>query len=356
MRGKNSVGFIILILSVIVLPHIITNDYYLGSLIFTGLNSLACIGLCLLMGYAGQISIGHGAFVAIGAYGAGILTANYGWSPWPAMGFSMLLAAFVAIILGIPALRLKGHYLAMATLGFASIVHVVTVAAVDVTGGPSGIVNIPRPNLFGYLLDTDTRYFYFVWAVVIIGVYCAFNLIDSRVGRGLRALHGSEDAAASLGIPVTWYKVQVFILSAVYASLSGSLYACYVNYIDPGPFDVSYSVLLITMVAVGGLHNIWGALTGAVVLSLLPEFLSFISDYLRLFGIRYQQDYNTLVYGMILLFIMLFLPEGIFSGLRGGLARVFAVFKKSGQASLEGEFAGQSSAEKLLGSLSGHDQ
>ncbi len=334
-----------MVLMVILLPQVITNDYYLGVLIFTGLSVLACIGLCLLMGYAGQISIGHGAFVAIGAYGAGILTANYAWSPWPAMGCSLLMAVFVAIVLGIPALRLKGHYLAMATLGFASIIHVVSVAAVDLTGGPSGIVNIPRPGVFGYLLRTDTRYFYFVWGIVIAGIYCAFNLIDSRVGRGLRALHGSEDAAASLGIPVTWYKVQVFILSAVYASVSGSLYAYYVNYIDPGPFDISYSVLLVTMVAVGGLHNIWGALTGAVALSLLPELLSFVSDYLRLFGIEYQQDYDTLVYGLILLLIMLFLPEGIFLGLRGALTRPWAFF----------ENAAPPSAATSSGSLSGHD-
>ena len=345
MRGKNSAGLILLILLVIFLPQVITNDYYLGILIFTGLNSLACIGLCLLMGYAGQISIGHGAFVAIGAYGAGILTANYAWSPWPAMGCSLLMAVFVAIVLGIPALRLKGHYLAMATLGFASIIHVVSVAAVDLTGGPSGIVNIPRPGVFGYLLRTDTRYFYFVWGIVIAGIYCAFNLIDSRVGRGLRALHGSEDAAASLGIPVTWYKVQVFILSAVYASVSGSLYAYYVNYIDPGPFDISYSVLLVTMVAVGGLHNVWGALTGAVALSLLPELLSFVSDYLRLFGIEYQQDYDTLVYGLILLLIMLFLPEGIFSGLRGALTRGWSY----------SENAAPPSAATSSGRLTGHD-
>ncbi|MDA8404895.1 MAG: branched-chain amino acid ABC transporter permease [Desulfobacteraceae bacterium] len=345
MREKNSAGLILLVLMVILLPQVITNDYYLGVLIFTGLSVLACIGLCLLMGYAGQISIGHGAFVAIGAYGAGILTANYAWSPWPAMGCSLLMAVFVAIVLGIPALRLKGHYLAMATLGFASIIHVVSVAAVDLTGGPSGIVNIPRPGVFGYLLRTDTRYFYFVWGIVIAGIYCAFNLIDSRVGRGLRALHGSEDAAASLGIPVTWYKVQVFILSAVYASVSGSLYAYYVNYIDPGPFDISYSVLLVTMVAVGGLHNIWGALTGAVALSLLPELLSFVSDYLRLFGIEYQQDYDTLVYGLILLLIMLFLPEGIFLGLRGALTRPWAFF----------ENAAPPSAATSSGSLSGHD-
>ena len=314
------------------LPFLVTNDYYLGVLIFTAFNCLACIGLCLLMGYTGQISIGHGAFIAIGAYTSGILTSKFAWSPWLAMLCGILLVIVIAFCLGIPALRLKGHYLAMATLGFASIVHIIAVAAVDLTGGPSGLVNIPRLDLFGYVLSSDTQYFYFSWGVVALGVYIAFNLINSRVGRGLQAIHGSEDAAASLGINITSYKVQIFILSAVFASISGSLYAYYMNYIDPGPFDVSHSVLLVTMVAVGGLHNIWGSLIGAIVLSLLPELLSFLSDYLQVLGIEYQPDYDTLVYGGILLIIMLFLPEGIFVGLGNAIRYIkSSITKLSGK-------------------------
>lgn len=334
MKGKDSAGFLALIIAIIATPFLVTNDYYLGVLIFTAFNCLACIGLCLLMGYAGQISIGHGAFVAIGAYTSGILTAKLAWSPWIAMLCGIILVIVIAFCLGIPALRLKGHYLAMATLGFASIVHIVAVAAVDLTGGPSGIVNIPRLDLFGYVLNSDRQYFYFSWAVVALGVYIAFNLINSRVGRGLQAIHGSEDAASSLGINITSYKVQIFILSAVFSSISGSLYAYYVNYIDPGPFDVMHSVLLVTMVAVGGLHNIWGALIGAIVLSLLPEFLSFLSDYLQVLGIQYQPDYDTLVYGGILLIIMLFLPEGIFKGIDSTLGLAKSSFNKfSGRGS-----------------------
>ncbi len=329
MKGKHSAGFFALIGAIMVMPLLVTNDYYLGVLTFTAFNCLTCVGLCLLMGYAGQISIGHGAFVAIGAYTTGILTTKLAWSPWLAMLCGVVLVLVIAFCVGIPALRLKGHYLAMATLGFASIVHVVAVAAVDLTGGPAGIVGIPRLNLFGYVLNSDKQYFYFAWSAVAAGVYIALNLIYSRVGRGLQALHGSEDAAASLGINITAYKVQIFMLSAVFASVSGSLYACYVNYIDPGPFDVMHSVLLITMVAVGGLHSIWGALTGAVVLSLLPEILSFLSDYLQVVGIQYQPDYDTLVYGGILLIIMLFLPEGIFSGISSVLSRVRLLFGKT---------------------------
>lgn len=315
MQGRDIAGLMALIAAVIAAPLIIGNDYYLGVLIFAAFNCLACIGLCLLMGYAGQISLGHGAFVAIGAYAAGIFTTSLGWSPWMAILAGVFIVAAVAALVGIPTLRLKGHYLAMATLGFASIVHILAVATVEVTGGPSGLLNIPRISVFGYELDSDLKYFYFSWAVVVVGLYVAFNLINSRIGRGLRALHGSEDAAASLGINITAYKIQVFVLSAVYASISGSLYAYYINYIDPGPFGVMHSVLLVTMVAVGGMHKIWGAFTGAILLSLLPEVLSFSTNYLKVIGIAYKPDYDILVYGGILLLIMLFLPEGVFEGL-----------------------------------------
>jgi branched-chain amino acid transport system permease protein len=277
MKAKDYLGIGALAVLMAVMPHLVGNDYYLGVLIFTALNCLTCIGLCLLMGYAGQISIGHSAFVAIGAYISAIFTTKMGWSPWAAMGLGVVISSIVAIIVGIPTLRLKGHYLAMATLGFASIVHIICVAAVEVTGGPAGLSGIPRLNVFGFLLDTDMKNFYFSWGVVILGLYLAVNLIHSRVGRGLRAIHGSEDAASSLGVNITVDKIKVFLLSAIFASLSGSLYAHHVQYIDPGPFDVGHSVLLVTMVAVGGIHSIWGAITGAVLLTLLPEFLSFMS-------------------------------------------------------------------------------
>jgi branched-chain amino acid transport system permease protein len=336
MMAKDYIGIGVLTAVIIAVPHLITNDYYLGVLVFTAFNCLACTGLCLLMGYAGQISIGHGAFIAIGAYTSAILTTKLGWSPWVSMGCGVVIAIFVAFFVGIPTLRLKGHYLAMATLGFASIVHIVTVAAVDFTGGPSGISSIPRLELFGFPLNSDTKFFYFSWAIVIAGVFLALNLIHSRVGRGLKAIHGSEDAASSLGVNITVYKIKIFVLSAIYASISGSLYAHYVLYIDPGPFDVAHSVLLITMVAVGGLHNIWGALTGAVLLSLLPEFLSVLSDSLQGYGIRYQTDYDTLIYGGILLFIMLFLPEGLFDGLGRSVKAVYDLKNKFAKGRSQG--------------------
>lgn len=328
MAQRDYFGLIIVAVIVTLIPRLIENDYYIGILVFTALNCLTCMGLCLLMGYAGQISLGHSAFYGIGAYATGILTVTLAWSPWIAMGAGACFTALVAVVVGVPSLRLKGHYLAMATLGFGAIVHIVFVAAVDLTGGPSGIAGIPHLDLFGIELSTDKSFFYFSWAVVILGLFFALNLIHSRVGRGLRAIHGSQDAAGSLGVNTARYKIQIFILSAVYASVAGSLYAGFVNYIDPGPFDVMHSVLLVTMVAVGGMHNIWGALIGAVLLSILPEFLSELSDYFGGVGISYNPDYDMLIYGGILLAIMLFLPGGLVEGIRNLLRFCFNAVDK----------------------------
>jgi branched-chain amino acid transport system permease protein len=329
MPRKDYFGLFLFLVGIVLTPFIIINEYYLSVLVFAAFNCLACIGLCLLMGYAGQISIGHAAFIGIGAYISAICTVKLGWSPWAAMLAGMAASGLVAVTVGVPSLRLKGHYLAMATLGFGAIVHVIAVAAVDVTGGPAGINDIPSLTLAGFAIDTDQRFFYFSWIVVFMGLFLALNLIHSRFGRGLRAIHGSEDAASAAGVKTATYKIKIFVLSAVYASVAGSLYASYVNYIDPGPFDVMHSVLLVTMVAVGGMHNLWGAITGAVLLSLLPEFLSLASEYSQGLGVEYSSDYDTLIYGGILLAIMLFLPEGLMAGLVAMAKRVKGVLLQS---------------------------
>lgn len=315
MEGREYIRLLALCGAILLVPHLVTNDYYLGILVFAAFNCLSCVGLCLLMGYAGQISLGHAAFMGIGAYASGILTTQLGWSPWLALGAGLLISAGIALLIGLPSLRLRGYYLAMATLGFGSIVHIVAVAAVDLTGGPGGLIGIPQLQIGGMALDSDLKYFYFAWAAVVLGLFLALNLIHSRTGRALRAIHGSEAAAAACGVHTAAYKIQIFVLSAMYASLAGSLYAAYVSYIDPGPFDIMHSVLLVTMVAVGGMHRVWGAMVGAVLLSLLPELLSLVSEWLQQYGIAYKADYDTLIYGGILLAIMLFLPGGLLEGM-----------------------------------------
>jgi branched-chain amino acid transport system permease protein len=338
MAKKDYAGLLLMAFALAIMPKFIQNEYYIGILVFTAFNCLVCIGLCLLMGYAGQISLGHAAFFGLGAYISGILTTRLAWSPWPSMLAAVILVTIVAVIVGVPSLRLKGHYLAMATLGFGAIVHIVFVAAVDLTGGPSGINNIPKFKFFSIALDSDTKFFYFSWAMVILALFFSLNLIHSRVGRALRAIHGSENAAGAAGVNTVTYKIQVFIISAIFAAVAGSLYASYVSYIDPGPFDVMHSVLLVTMVAVGGMHTIWGAVTGSILLSLLPEFLSSFEEYFNAIGLAYQPDYDTLIYGAILLAIMLFLPGGISQGVVGFVrltSKPFSRVKSNGGQGIE---------------------
>jgi len=299
MIKNNYIALLILAVAIALLPLAISNIYYLGILVFVGIYTIITIGLSLLMGYAGQISLGHAAFFGLGAYASGILTVHLDIPPvWAAL----LAAAFtglVAFLIGIPTLRLKGHYLAMATLGFGQIVYIVFNSWIDMTGGPSGFGNIPRLSLFGVVFNTDIKFFYLVWGLVVLGLFFSFNLIHSRPGRALRTMHTSEVAAGTLGINTAWYKIKIFVISAVYASIAGSLYAHFVTFLSPGTFGISFSILLVTMVVFGGRFSLWGALLGTVVLTILPESL------------RVIKDYDVLVYGTVLLLVMIFLPRGL---------------------------------------------
>lgn len=297
---KNYFKALAIFIGAMALLGFLRNPYYVGVLVFFGINAIITTGLSLLMGYAGQISLGQAAFYGIGAYTSGVLTAKLGMPVWIGFITAVLLTAMIAYIVGIPTLRLKGHYLAMATLGLGEIVHIVFNELLSLTGGPSGFGNIPLIKILGIELNNDFLYYVLVWAVFSFIFFISLNLIDSRIGRALRAIHKSETTALTLGINIAKLKLQVFILSAVYASIAGFLYAHYVTFLSPGTFSLNFSVLLVTMVAVGGMENIWGALIGTGVLTLLPE-------YLRIF-----KDYDILIYGVILISIMLFRPEGLY--------------------------------------------
>ncbi len=302
MGRKNYFRLLGLVIVVAVLPLFIRGDYYLSVLVFMGINGLVVMGLSLLMGYAGQISLGHAAFYGIGAYSTGVLTTHFGYSVYTAFLFGVGLSVMVAILVGIPALRLKGHYLAVATLGIGEIVYIVFNEWMSLTGGPSGLSNIPPFHLGGFSFGSTLRFYYLVWGVILLALWFSLNVIHSRVGRALRSMHGSETAAGAMGVNIAFLKIQVFILSAVFASVGGSLYAHFVSFIAPSNFGLTVSMLFLMMGVIGGIHNIWGALLGALLLTFLPE-------YLRVFD-----QYDILVYGAILLLILLFMPEGFLEG------------------------------------------
>jgi branched-chain amino acid transport system permease protein len=303
--GKNNRNILLGLIVFLVLFPVLVNKveaigHYLDVMIFVGIYSLINMGLSLLMGYAGQISLGHAAFYGIGAYTSGILCSQLSLSPWLAMAAGALLTALVAYIVGVPSLKLKGHYLAMATLGFGVIVHIFFNEEVELTGGPSGFSDIPGLEILGFSLDSELRYYIVVWVLVILALVFSLNVIHSRIGRALRSLHDSEVAADAMGVETARFKVMIFVLSAVYASVAGSLYTHYIGFLSPSSFDLFLSIKLVMMVVVGGMHSIWGALLGTWLLTFLGN------EWLHVF-----HDFDILVYGAILLGIVMFLPEGL---------------------------------------------
>ncbi len=301
------------------IPLIIKSNYYLSVLIIIGTYTLITVGLCLLMGYAGQVSLGHAAFFGIGAYASGILSTTFHVNPWLAMILAALITAIIAYAIGAPILKLKEHYLALASLGFGIIIYFVFVQWGDLTGGPSGLVGIPLLNIGKFEFNNDTRYYYLVWIMAVLGIVAANNLVHSRIGRALRAIHGSEVAAESMGVDTARMKVKIFMISAIYGSIAGSLYAHYVTFISPSPFGFKASVEFVLMAVVGGLTSVWGPLFGVTAVTVLTEFLRDIVPHIIPSA---GGEFEIIFFGIILIIIMVFLPEGLTAGLVSLVERV----------------------------------
>ncbi len=303
MQLKTHLPYLAFAAAVTVTGLLVNNFYTLQVLIFIGINTLLALGLNMLMGYAGQISLGHAAFYGLGAYASAVLTVHYQWSPWLALAAALVLVGAVAWLVGLPTLRLSGYYLGMGTLGFGMIVFIVFRECGSLTGGASGLVGIPPLAVWGIDLGEPQRFFFLVWGLVLGFMIICRRLIGSRVGRALRAIHDSEQAARAVGVDTHRFKLQVFVMSAVMAALAGFLYAHLIGFISPESFNFMVSVRLVTMVVIGGMASVWGALLGAGLLTLLPEWLHAFADF------------EMIVYGAILIGVMIFLPQGLTRGL-----------------------------------------
>ncbi len=276
------------------------NDFLLTIAVFIGINVIVVFGLSLLMGYAGQISLGHAGLYGLGAYTSAILSTKLHLNPFLTIIAGAILAGAAAYLIGLPALRLRGHYLAMATLGAGIIIQIFFVEFSGLTGGPIGISSIPPFSIGKFLFDTNISFFYLVLAVVIITLVLALNVVRSQKGRALRAMHQNETAAASIGIDVERQKLFIFILSGVFAGLAGGLYAHYVTYISPDTFGLAMSISLVTMVVIGGSENLMAAALGAVLVTVISEYF------------RQYQDWSLFFFGATLVLVMIFAPRGLF--------------------------------------------
>lgn len=317
------------------------------TIVRVGLLTTVVVGLNLLMGFAGQISLGQASFYGLGAYFTGILTARAStiglppfiadgwWWPWLLMLGGMIVTGIFAYFVGRPILRLKGHYLGLATLGLGVVIAIlfrenfgISPTTLSLTGGGDGIAGVPRLRIGSFELWPVARYYYLVWIVAILGIILALNIVNSRVGRALRALNASDIAAETIGIDTSHYKTWVFVISTMYASLAGSLYAHFQSALSPPTFDFVASLELVVMAAVGGMASIWGAPFGVAVIFSIRELLR-ARMHLLLDGST--GAYEVVAFGLILVLIMIFTPDGVLKGFTNLIAKLSAKLRPRAQ-------------------------
>jgi branched-chain amino acid transport system permease protein len=296
-------GLLALAIVIVVLPFLLPNRYYYDVVILVGINALVVVGLNLLIGYAGQISLGHAGFFGLGAYASAVLPERFDIPPIAALVIGTVGVGLLAFVIGRPILRLKGHYLAVATLGMGALIFMVLNNEQDLTGGPDGM-SVQRLVIFGYALRGVQTWYWIVAGTLFAGTWLALNLIDSPTGRALRALHDSEIAARVNGVDVVRYKLTAFVISAVYASLAGSLNAHYSGFITPTSAGFLNSIELVTMVVLGGMGSTFGGIFGAAVLTALPQFLTVF------------QEYEQAILGLIIVVCMIFMRHGLLPSLQ----------------------------------------
>lgn len=314
-------GLVILAVIILILPIFMNNPFHYDMATQIAIYAATVVGLNLLVGFAGQISLGHAGFFGAGAYFSAVMTGTYGWTPLPTMLAAAVAVGALAWLVGRPILKLKGHYLSMATLAIGFIIAIVINNEGWLTGGPDGMP-VPPFSIFGWELSSFNQYsifgikfggevawYFFAGFILLVAVWIAQNIIDSPIGRALRSVHGSEIAARVVGVDTAYYKSLVFVVSAVYASIMGSVFAHFSGFITPHLASFEQSIILITMVVLGGMASTFGVILGAVVLMLLPQLLA---DF---------QELEMMLFGLILMLTMIFMPKGLFPTLQEKLAK-----------------------------------
>jgi branched-chain amino acid transport system permease protein len=276
----------------------------------TGIYVVLLVGLALFLGYGGQFSFAQAVFYGVGAYTSAILTTKYSVSPLLALTISSVAGGVIALVLSAPLVRLRGYYLAVATLALCQIFYVLVVQSFDVTGGPTGIYSIPPFSILGWEVNTTWGYHYLVWAIAAGSLLFARNIMASPVGRALKALQSSEHAAMVLGVDVDGLRTKIFVFTGVTGALAGSLFAHYVSYVSPGSFTLELSIWLVVALAVGGVRSTTGVLLGAAFTTVFPFLLG-----------KYQ-SFNMLLFGAVLMVVLKFSPDGILGLGKGVLAKL----------------------------------
>lgn len=314
---SDKIRWSLLLLLALVLPLFVTNNYYLHVINLAGIYTLITLGLNLLSGYTGQVSMGQAGFFAIGTYTAALLALNFNMPFAVCAIAAIIVAGIFGMIIAVPAMRLSGAYLVLATVGFGEIVRLVILNWTPVTRGAAGLTGIPVLEVFGFKVLSEQSFYYFILFLVVLGFYIAYKLAHSKIGRTFSAIREDELAAEAMGVPVNRYKISAFVISALYAGLAGAVYGVFSGVASPDNFTFDDSVAFLCMSVIGGNRSIAGAFIGAFALTILSEAL------------RALQTYRLILYGAILIYTVIYMPQGLIGVMRSVKER----FVKPGGAS-----------------------
>jgi branched-chain amino acid transport system permease protein len=312
MTSRRSMAVVAVVVAALILPLVLRGPYHRHLLVLAGLFVLMALGFDLVLGYLGELSLGHAAFFGIGAYTTALLTRNFA-VPFPLdLVLAALFTGVFGFLIGAPSLRLKGPYFAIVTFGFAEILRLVVLNWTSVTRGPMGLPDVPHAHLGSFTIQTELGYYYVVLVLIGIAIVVTRRLIDSTVGHAFLAIRENDELAAAVGIATFRFKLRAFVIGTIITGAAGSVYARYVHFVDPTALSFYYTVTVVSMVIVGGQGSIAGTILGALVFSLLPEYL------------RVAERARLVIFGALLMAAIVFLPEGLRGLWRRRPARVHA--------------------------------
>ena len=296
---SRTTGVVAVAAAALALPLVLPGPYHRHVLVLAGLFTLMALGFDLVLGYLGELSLGHAAFFGIGAYTTALLTRHFGM-PFP---LDLLLAGLFTgvfgLLIGAPSLRLRGPYFAIVTFGFAEILHLVALNWTSLTRGPMGLPDIPHPQLGPFRITTELGYYYLVLALIGVAMLATRRLLESTVGHAFLAIRENEELASAAGIPTFRFKLLAFVIGMIFAGAAGSVYARYVHFVDPTALSFYYTVTVVSMVIVGGQGSIAGTTLGALVFTLVPEYL------------RVAERARLVIFGALLMLAIVFMPDGL---------------------------------------------
>jgi ABC-type branched-subunit amino acid transport system ATPase component/ABC-type branched-subunit amino acid transport system permease subunit len=311
----SGVAFVAFVAVLAVVP-LVAPEFWVTLGNYIGLYSIVALGLVLLTGVAGQTSFGQAAFVGLGAYTTAYLTTKYGTSPWLALALGMAITAAVALFLGFITLRMKGHYLPLATIAWGISIYYVF-GNLQMLGGHTGLSSIPALSIFGIELKSEHRYYYLIWAIALASLWATNNLLDSRPGRAIRALKGGLEMAEAFGVDAARLKIVTFVYAALLACISGWLYAHLQRFVNPTPFGINQGIEYLFMAVVGGAGSVWGAVLGATLITLLKQVLQDVLPWL--FG--RSGNFELVVFGVLMVLLLQFARDGLWPWLARLLPR-----------------------------------